>query len=90
VDKQLEMNPVSKMFFGNILAWMTKGAPLYWKLRGTPKEIEVFVKVLKTSKQFQEELVNPGATIDSVMEILNQRSAAKAEFKQVTGKEWPL
>jgi len=90
VDQQTEMNPISKMFFGNVLAWMTKGAPLHWKLRGKPQEIEAFIKVLKTSKRFQEELVNPGATIDSVMEALNQKNLARTEFKTTTGKDWPL
>ena len=61
-----------------------------FKLKGTPEQITAVMNVVQASKEFQEEMVRPGATVDSTIQKLNARNTAKTEFKEKTGQDWPL
>jgi hypothetical protein len=61
-----------------------------FKISGTPEQIEAIVKVIQASQEFQEEINQDGATVESVMQKLNMQNVAKQAFEEVTGKAWPL
>ena len=64
--------------------------PFPFKIKGTPQQIQAVTEIIMSSKEFQEELKNPGATVDSVMQKLNLHDTTKKKFKEPTGHDWPL
>lgn len=64
--------------------------PFPFKIKGTPQQIQAFTQVIMSSKEFQDEVRRPGATVDSVMQKLTLHDNAKKNFKELTGYEWPL
>jgi len=60
------------------------------KIRGTPEQIQALKDALSTSKEFQDEIGEQGATIEDVIEKLKEKNLSRARFKEITGKEWPL
>ena len=61
-----------------------------FKLTGTPEQLAAVVDVIKSSKEFQEALNEEGATVETVIQKLNDRNVSKQEFQEKTGKIWPL
>jgi outer membrane protein assembly factor BamA len=61
-----------------------------FKLQGTPEQLSAIMKVVQASKEFQEEMTRPDATVESTIQKLNDRNVAKEEFKENTGYDWPL
>jgi hypothetical protein len=61
-----------------------------FKIKGTPEQLEAIMQVIKSSKEFQEEINREGATVESVMQKLNIQNLAKKAFEEKTGKPWPL
>jgi hypothetical protein len=60
------------------------------KVRGTPEQIKALKDTIAASKEFQEEIGKPGATIEDVIEKLKLRNETKQQFEQITGYPWPL
>jgi len=60
------------------------------KIRGTPEQIKALKDTITASKEFQEEINKPGATIEGVIEKLKLRNETKQQFEQITGYPWPL
>ena len=88
-DEKLNMNIHSKIFFATLGAWLT-GKPTNTKLRGTRAEIEAIFAALTTTKEFQDELHNPSATVDSVISKLGAKHNAASNFEHALGIVWPL
>ena len=61
-----------------------------FKLQGTPEQIKAFQNVINASMEYQKELNSEGATVESVIQKLNQQNQAKVDFKNTTGYDWPL
>lgn len=61
-----------------------------FKLTGTPEQLSAVMTVIQASKEFQEEMVRPGATVEQVVNLLNARNLAKQNFLEITGFSWPL
>lgn len=61
-----------------------------FKIKGTPQQIEAVAQIVMSTKEFQEELRKPGATVDSVIRKLNLQNLTKEKFRLFTGKMWPL
>lgn len=61
-----------------------------FKLTGTPEQLTAIMNVIQASKEFQEELTRPGATVETTMQKLNARNEAKIAFKSATNYDWPL
>jgi hypothetical protein len=64
--------------------------PFPFKIKGTPQQIQAVTEIIMSSKEFQDELKNPGATVDSVIQKLNLHDISKKNFKNLTGHDWPL
>jgi hypothetical protein len=88
--QQDNLTAIGQLFFGSVLAWITRGTELHFKVKGKPEEVQAFTNVAFASKKFQEEVANPSATIESVMQKLNTKNLAAVEYEKVTGQRWPL
>ena len=60
------------------------------KLKATPEQIKAISDAVMASKAFQDEVKKEGATIESVIEKMRLKNLTAAQFKQITGKPWPL
>lgn len=93
---QEELSWVGKMFFaglagalGSTLA-QAAGVRLPFKLRGSPTQIKAVTDAVIATKEFQEEIAMPGATVESVIRKLNLKNISRERFEQFTGHKWPL
>lgn len=60
------------------------------KIRATKEQIQAIIDTIQASVDFQNEINNPDATIESVIQKLNTKNTFKAEFETKTGFPWPL
>lgn len=90
-----------KMFFAGLAGYLAtkvlQGAAqgsatrqFPFKIKGTPQQVQAVAQMVMSSKQFQDELRKPGATVDSVIRKLNLQNLTKEKFRLLTGKMWPL
>mgnify|MGYP003560863629 CR=1 FL=1 len=86
---ELRLNLLGKIFFSAVGAWLV-GKATNLKIRGTPEEVEAVSQAMMSSRRFQEELEQPGATVESVMQYLGLKHASAREFERVLGVPWPL
>lgn len=84
------LSPVGKLFFASLIGWIMNGTKFNWKLKGEPAIVQAMAKAAIASKEFQDEYKRPGATVDTVMEKLNAKAAAAAEYEKLSGQKWPL
>ncbi len=83
------INLMGKLFLGSLAAWFV-GSVTKTKLRGTQEEIYAVTNALLSSRKFQDELNNPGASVDSVMQKLNVKNMSASDFERVFHVRWPL
>ena len=86
----MELTPIGKLFFGGLLAWITKDAQFHFKIKGTPEQVQAMANAVFASKKFQETIAKPGATIEEVIEELNKKNKTAKEFASIVGNDWPL
>lgn len=86
---EMQLNLTGKLFFAALGASLV-GRPAKTKIRGTKEQIGAVTEALTASRNFQNELNNPEASIDSVMGKLNLKHMAVVEFERVFGISWPL
>jgi len=92
---EIKLSWAGKIFFAGAAAYIAgKGLQqkikLPVKVRGTPKQMKAVIDAIMGSKEFQQEIGRPGATIDQVIEKLQLRNLTKARFRQLTGLPFPL
>jgi hypothetical protein len=85
-----ELSPTGKLFFASLASWITKDTKLNWNIKGEPKKIAAMTKAVFASKKFHQELTKPGISVDSIIDKLNEKTKAAAEFEEATGIKWPL
>ena len=86
---ELRLNLHGKVLFAAIGAWLV-GRATNIKIRGTQEEVTAVSQAMMASRRFQEELERPGATVESVMQLLGLKHASAREFERVMGVSWPL
>jgi dihydrofolate reductase len=84
------LTPIGKLFFASLIGWINNNNKLNWKLKGSPEEMKIFAKVVLATKRYQEEVKSPDATVDTIMNKLQEKNAAAKEFLDITKKIWPL
>lgn len=84
-----KLSATGKLFFASLVAYLA-GAKSVVKLRATPEQIKAIANAVIASREFQDEIKNPGATIETVIEKMRIKNLTAAEFKKLTGKPWPL
>lgn len=85
-----ELTDTGKLFFTSLLGWVMNGSKFNWKIKGAPEKVKAITDAIIASKEFQEEMKKSDASVDSVIEKLNAKTKAAAEFEKVTGQKWPL
>lgn len=84
-----KMTTIGKLFFASLLASMATGQKSPFKITGDAKKIQVLTKVVQSSKKFQDELKRPGATVDSVISLLDMKNIDAKVFEATFGFKWP-
>lgn len=86
-----KLSAVGKLFFASLVTGIMAGVGRsIMKLKGTPEQIKAITDAIIASKQFQDEVKKPGATVESVIQKMHLKNLTAAEFKKLTGKPWPL
>jgi len=86
----MELTQIGKLFFAGVLAWITRGAKLHFKIKGSPEQMQALTNAAFASKKYHDELANPQATVESIMEKINQKQQAAKAFEEATGTAWPI
>jgi len=86
------LSTTGKIFFAAMAAYLAgkNSSGAFLKVRGTPEELRAIAEALAASKAFQDEINNPSATIDSVINKLNAKNMTAERFLTLTKKIWPL
>ena len=85
-----KMTTLGKLVFASLLVSMTTGKSSPFKLSGDQRKIDILAKAVKSSKNFQDEIKRPGATVDSVIRAMDMKNIDARNFKSVFGAEWPI
>jgi hypothetical protein len=75
-------------FIAGLGSWLI-GKPTDIKLRGTSREMRAVTEAMAATKQFQQELDRPDATVASVTQALVKKHVAAKAFEQELGMQWP-
>lgn len=86
---ELRLNLTGKILLAAIGAWLV-GRPTNIKIRGTEEEVSAITAAMKASQRFHDKLHQPGATVESVVQLLGMKHASAREFKRILGVDWPL
>lgn len=86
---ELHLNLVGKIFFASVAAWLI-GKATNMKIRGTQEEINAVASAMTASRRFQNELQKPGASVESVVNLLGLKHASARQFEAILGVPWPL
>jgi hypothetical protein len=86
---ELRVSLFGKILFGTLAAWLV-GKYVNTKIRGSREQVEAMASALSASKKFQDELMKPGATVDSVIQKLGVKHMSASQFERVMGVPWPL
>ncbi len=86
---ELHVNGMGKVLFASIAAWIA-GKAISLRIRASKLEALALAQAMASSKRFQVELAKPGATIDSVMKLLADKTRSAKEFEETFGQRWPL
>lgn len=86
---ELHTNLLGKIFFTVLGAWLI-GKVVNTKIRGSENQVRAIGNALLASRRFQDELNNPGASVESVMHKLGVKNMSASEFERVFGVRWPL
>ena len=84
------LTQVGKLFFTSLIGWINNGHKLSWKLKASPEKMEAFSKIILATKNYQDEIKKPDATVDSVIAKMQEKNDAAEAFRAVTGSAWPL
>jgi hypothetical protein len=86
---ELHLNLLGKIFLTAVGAWVV-GKSTNMKIRGTPREVRAVANAMQSSKRFQQELRRPGASVQSVMDLLRIKQMSARDFERELGVRWPL
>jgi hypothetical protein len=86
---ELHVNGVGKLLFVSVAAWLA-GKAISMRIRASKQEALALAKAMIASKRFQQEISKPGATVDSVMKVLGDKTKSAREFEDTFNMRWPL
>lgn len=89
VFSDYKISTVGKIFLAGI-ACSLLGKKSNLKVSGTVEQIEILKRAMNDSKSFQEELDNPKATVQTIMEKLRMKNASTEDFSNAFNLPWPL
>lgn len=80
---------LERVVFAAALSWLA-GNPVPLKIDGTREQVDAVRRAFDASKNFINELHNPGATPESVASFLREKHNAAENFKAQLGIAWLL
>jgi hypothetical protein len=86
----MNVNISGKILFGTLACALENGGMTNLKIQGDPIKIISFIKVLLATKNYQNELKEPFASIESISTKLIEKNQAAKEFELIMGVAWPL
>lgn len=89
LNELFKMTTFGKLFFTGLAAWILHKASRL-KIKGSPQEIQAIANAIQSSRAFQDEIRQPGATVDSVMQKLKLKYVRGEEFEKIMGVKFPL
>lgn len=84
-----KLSASGKIFFASLVSYLMGGKSSV-KIKGTQEQIKALADVVKATREFNEEVKNPNATIESIIEKMREKNLKAAEFKAKTNFSWPL
>jgi hypothetical protein len=84
-----ELSPLGKLFFGSLVAWIIKGSAIPFKIRGTPEQVKAITDAAFAARRLHDELKKPDATIQTVLDKLNEKNKTAENFKNLFGFNFP-
>lgn len=82
-------NLLGEIFYVTLGAWLVGRQPVT-KIQGTRLQVETVTRAMVATRNFQNELQRPGATVGTISERLEAKNVAAMEFEKVFGTSWPL
>jgi hypothetical protein len=88
--KSYKLTTLGKLFFASLLSSMTTGKKSPFNVTGDKNKIDLLMKVVQSTKKFQDEIKNPAASIDSVIRAMDMKNIDANNFEQIFLFPWPL
>lgn len=88
-DRYYGLSTTGKIFLAAVAAALI-GKISNVRVRGTQDQIDALKSALMTSREFNDEINRPGATVQSVMEKLRLKNISAEEFEARFGVPFPL
>lgn len=85
-----ESRSMKQILFASIATWLVEGKLDKLYLEGTDSQIDALKDAMLASKDFQDELYKPQATLQSLSEKLEIKSRAAKIFEKELGMPWLL
>lgn len=85
-----DLDTSGQTLFASIASWLSDGHLESLYLEGTDSQINAIKNAMIASKDFQNELYSPTATLKTLSEKLETKTLAAATFKQELGISWLL
>lgn len=85
-----KLSTLGKIFFAGLATKMAREIAMPLKLKARPEQIQAITDAIMASKEFQDEINKPGATIEDVIQKMKLKNVNKQSFEKITGKPWPL
>ena len=85
-----EVTSVSESFFSSIASWLIDEKLDNLYVEGTTAQINAVKDAMLASKDFQNELHDPDATLQTITEKLQIKSRAARVFESKLGMPWLL
>ena len=88
--KSYKMTTLGKLFFASLLSSMATGRKSPFDVSGDKDKIDILMKVVQSTKKFQDEIKNPASTVDSVIRAMDMKNIDARRFQDSFKFPWPL
>ena len=92
-EKTIKENNQYDLFdkiFLKAVSGLVVGKKINVQFQGTRRELQVVSEAIQATRNFQDELNRPGASLDSILYRLGAKHIAAVEFEKTLGISWPL
>lgn len=87
VVEEIRKNP--RNFYSGVATWLSE-PNVAITLRGAPDKVVIVQEALRRTKEFQEELNRPTATLQTIAEKLDKKHSAAETFLASFSTSWPF
>lgn len=76
-------------FYSSVALWLSE-PNVSITFRGAPEKVTVVQEALRRTREFQEELNRPSATLQTIAEKLDKKHTAAEAFTSMIVSSWPF